>query len=52
MAEFDLPGVPGVEEWRGEPDIEAEIRLEVTHKAGMGGSSSILLVIRQVSKGC
>ena len=34
MAEFDLPGVPGVEEWRGEPDIEAEIGLEVTHKAG------------------
>ena len=33
MAEFDLPGVPGVE-WRGEPDIEAEIGLEVTHKAG------------------
>ena len=34
MAEFDLPGVPGVE-WRGEPDIEAEIGLEVTHKAGV-----------------
>ena len=33
MAEFDLPGVPGVE-CRGEPDIEAEIGLEVTHKAG------------------
>ena len=37
MAEFDLPGVPGVE-WRGEPDIEAEIGLEVTHKAGGVGS--------------
>ena len=34
MAEFDLPGVPGVE-WRGEPDIEAEIGLDVTHKAGV-----------------
>ena len=50
MAELERPGVPGVE-CRGEPDIEAEIGLEVTHKAGMGGSSSILLVIRQVSKG-
>ena len=35
MAEFDLPGVPGVLEWRGEPDIEAETGLEVTHKAGV-----------------
>ena len=47
MAEFDLPGVPGVE-WRGEPDIEAEIGLEVTHKAGVV-SSSIVLVICRVS---
>ena len=46
MAEFDLPGVPGVE-WRGEPDIEAEIGLEVTRKAGV--VSSILLVICRVS---
>ena len=51
MAELERPGVPGVETWRGDPDIEAEIGLEVTHKAGIGGSSSILLVIRQVSRG-
>ena len=36
MAELERPGVPGVE-CRGEPDIEAEIGLEVTLKAGMEG---------------
>ena len=47
MAELERPGVPGVE-CRGEPDIEAEIGLEVTLKAGMG-ASSVLLVIRHDS---
>ena len=45
MAELERPGVPGVE-CRGEPDIEAEIGLEVTRrshtKPGTPGAVALL----------